>query len=142
MAQLNVKTIAIILAVAVVVLFLINGMEMMAPTLDLGYNRQLGDTNTPNLFGTAADKYARWENLSVRPEYYKKQGHHHVCKCGYPSKRMLDAYGGSHHRLTHLCAPCVGGKTEPEQLASWWTRKGCGDPSSRGLNIRPYCTRC
>jgi hypothetical protein len=69
-------------------------------------------------------------------------GHTHVCKCGPPSKRMIDAYGGSHFSLPHMCAPCVGQQNEPYQLGRWWSRKGCSNPESVGLNIRPICTRC
>lgn len=108
----------------------------------------LQDSENNNVYGTTADQFARWENLSVRPEYVGGHGDTHECKCGYPSKRMIDAYGGSNHQLPHMCAPCGKGQCEPAQLGGWWDRfswhqkEGCGDPSSVGLDRRPHCTRC
>lgn len=146
MAKLNVRTL-LIAALAAVVLYVVWNnwiVEKYQPgPAELGYTGldDILDYDNSQVFGTTEDPNNRWENLSMRPEYKKALGDTHVCKCGYPSKRLVDAYGGSHHRLTHMCAPC-NGKEEPVQLGNWWTRKGCGDPTSRGLNITPYCTRC
>lgn len=97
--------------------------------------------NDPNAFGTTDEVDARWENLSVRPESQGAPGHEHGCKCGYPSKLTIDGID-SHHRLQHVCAPCGDDVSEPAQLGHWWKRKDCSDPSSVGLNQRPYCTNC
>jgi hypothetical protein len=147
--KLNARTL-LIAALAAVILYvvwknwgslIVEGYE--AGPAKFGYTGpdDMLDYGESDVFGTTQDPNNRWENLSMRPEYKKAPGDTHVCKCGYPSKRLVDAYGGSWHRLTHMCAPCDG-KEEPVQLGHWWTRKGCGDPTSRGLNIVPYCTRC
>ena len=93
----------------------------------------------PNAFGTTKTEDARWTNATVRPEFHRNDfplaegctdcpkkgvpdptpGHTHVCKCGFPSKRMIDAYGGSHFQLPHMCAPCTGELDEPSQLGRW-----------------------
>lgn len=114
--------------------------------------QDLIEENNKNIWGVVQENQARWENLSLRPEYQgplkdgtfkvAAPGANHVCPCGPPSKRTIDAYGGSHHMLPHMCEPCKPDQFEPVQLGTWWTRKGCGDPSSVGLSQRPYCTDC
>jgi len=132
-------------ALAVYYLFIRNRLRegYEAAPADFSYTGPDDMMMLPNdaAFGITDDAKARWENLSMRPEYQKAPGGTHICKCGLPSKRIVDAYAGSHHRLTHICAAC-NGQEEPVQLGHWWTRKGCGDPTSRGLNVLPYCTRC
>ncbi len=159
MVNVNLTTIAIVVVIALSLLCIMNmGGENMEGALSysdkMGYysDEDLSHVPNPRVWGTVPDKYARWENLSLRPEYqgdlkdgsYKKgvPGDTHVCPCGPPSKRTVDAYGGSHHSLTHLCEPCAPDQYEPVQLGTWWTRKGCGDPTSVGLSQRPYCTDC
>lgn len=120
------------------------------------------DSYNPKAFGTTNEADRRVTNYGVRREFHHNplplgegctdcdkygvpepaMGHTHVCKCGPPSKRMIDAYGGSHFSLPHMCAPCTGEQAEPYQLGRWWKRKGCSNPESVGLNIRPICTRC
>jgi len=120
------------------------------------------DFDNDNAFGTTATEDARWNNASVRPEFHRNPfplaegctncpkkgvadpsgGNSHVCKCGFPSKRMIDAYGGSHFQLPHMCAPCTGELDEPSQLGRWWKRKNCSSPESVGLDMRPICSRC
>lgn len=119
------------------------------------------DSYNPKAFGTTNEADRRVTNYGVRREYHHNPmplgegctdcdkygvpdpaiGHTHVCKCGPPSKRAIDASGG-HHMLPHMCAPCTGEQTEPTQLGQWWARKGCANPESVGLNLRPICTRC
>jgi hypothetical protein len=119
------------------------------------------DLPDENAFGTTAEADRRWENASVRKEFSQNPfplaegctscdkkgvpnpapGDVHGCRCGPPSKRMIDAAGG-HHMLPHMCAPCTEESEEPSQLGRWWKRKGCSDPSSVGLDMRPICTRC
>ena len=125
--------------------------------VDLG----MYDSYNPKAFGTTNEADRRVTNYGVRREYHHNplplgegctdcdkygvpepaMGHTHVCKCGPPSKRMLDANSG-HFMLPHMCAPCTGEQTEPYQLGRWWKRRGCANPESVGLNIRPICTRC
>lgn len=120
------------------------------------------DFDNDNAFGTTATEDARWTNAAVRPEFHRNnfplaegctncpkkgvpnpaEGDTHVCKCGFPSKRMIDAYGGGHFQLAHMCAPCTGELDEPSQLGRWWKRKGCSAPESVGLDMRPVCSRC
>lgn len=122
------------------------------------------DVENSNAFGTTPEANRRVTNYGVRPEYHRDpmplgygcgdcdqsgvadpvDGHTHVCKSGFPSKRMIDAYGGSHFALPHMCAPSTGGcgNQEPPQLGRFWCRKGCSSPESVGLDIRPICTRC
>ena len=159
MVDLSPRNVVIILAVAAIVLYLWNMRETMQEVI---YDAPMGepdmyDVENPDGYGTTASSRARWENLSVRPEYgsygsYKggydaSPGDTHVCKCGYLSKREVDAIGGSHHQLTHLCRKCPEGQSEPAQLGSWWVnwsadRKGCADPGSVGLWVRPECSDC
>ena len=125
--------------------------------VDLG----MYDSYNPKAFGTTKEADRRVTNYGVRREFHHNplplgdgctkcdkygvpepaMGHTHVCKCGPPSKRIVDAHGG-HHMLPHICAPCTGDVEEPEQLGRWWKRKGCSSPESVGLDIRPICTRC
>lgn len=118
-----------------------NHMEQFAPVNLSQLDADQTMSDNPYAYGTTDEEDLRWENLSVRPESQGAPGHTHGCKCGYPGKRTLDATG-SHHQLQHVCAPCDEGQSEPVQLGHWWTRKDCADPSSRGLNVRPYCTNC
>lgn len=119
------------------------------------------DSYNPKAFGTTNEADRRVTNYGVRREFHHNplplaegctdcdkygvpepaMGHTHVCKCGPPSKRMIDANSG-HFMLPHMCAPCTGEQHEPSQLGRWWKRKGCSNPESVGLNIRPICTRC
>lgn len=119
------------------------------------------DFDNDNAFGTTSENDHRWENMSVRKEFNKNpfplaegcgdcarkgipdpaEGDTHVCKCGPPSKRAIDAMGG-HHMLPHMCAPCTGELDEPSQLGRWWKRRGCAAPESVGLDLRPICSRC
>ena len=146
MVMLNARNL-LIAAVVLVAVYMwyrrkqVEGYEPAPADVSYGGPNEMMDSANNRAWGTVNDPNARWEDLSIRPEYKKTPGDTHACKCGYASKRTVDAYGGSHHRLTHMCAPCDG-KTEPVQLGQWWTRKGCGDPTSRGLNVVPYCTRC
>jgi hypothetical protein len=115
-----------------------------------------------NAFGTTAEADRRWENASVRKEFSQNPfplaegcatgcdkkgvpnpapGDVHGCKCGPPSKRMIDAAGGN-HMIPHMCAPCTGESEEPSQLGRWWKNNQCSDPASVGLDMRPMCTRC
>ena len=125
------------------------------------YDLGMYDFPNSNAFGTTSGP-ERLNNASVRPEFSKNpfpiaegctdcpskgcpdpaEGNLHVCKCGLPSKRMIDAYGGSHFSLPHMCAPCGGNLEEPSQLGRWWKRKGCSNPEVVGLDLRPQCTRC
>lgn len=129
----------------------------MPPVVDLG----MMDVYDPKAFGTTTEADRRVTNYGVRREFHHNpvplgvgctdcdkagvpdptMGHTHVCKCGPPSKRMLDA-NGSHFMLPHMCAPCDGPCKEPAVLGRWWCRKGCAHPESIGLDVRPVCTRC
>jgi hypothetical protein len=161
----------LILAAVAVVLVLYFAMQYNAapeePKLDLQsahsnvYDLGMYDFESPNAYGTVAGK-GRDTNFTVRPEYHGNEfplaegctncdkkgvpepamGHQHVCKCGFPSKRMVDAYGGSHFQLPHMCAPCSGEIDEPSQLGRWWKKSGCSNPESVGLDMRPICSRC
>lgn len=131
----------------------------VAGMLDMG----MYDSENPNAFGTTSEAERRVNNYGVRKEFHHNpmplgigcgdcdksgvadpsMGQTHVCKAGPPSKRMIDAYGGSHFMLPHMCAPATGPcKDEPTQLGNWWCRNGCSQPESVGLDIRPICTRC
>jgi hypothetical protein len=129
--------------------------------IDMGvYN-----VHNPNAFGTTSEEERRVTNDGVRKEYHVNPfpwaectcssghcdkhgipkpapGHTHVCKNGFPSKRIVDMYGG-HFQLNHICAPgtgeCAG---EPAVLGRWWCRKGCSNAESVGLNVRPICSSC
>lgn len=132
------------------------------PKLDLG----MYDSYNPNAFGTTEEADRRITNDGVRKEYHKNAfpwsectcasghcdmhgvpdpapGHTHVCRNGFPSKRVIDMYG-SHFQLNHMCAPgleqCGG---EPAVLGRWWQNCGnCSNVESVGLDVRPACTRC
>lgn len=135
--------------------------EYKGQAIDMGvYN-----VYNPNAFGTTAESERRVTNDGVRKEYHENPfpwaectcssghcdkhgipkpapGHTHVCKNGFPSKRIVDMYGG-HFQLNHICAPgsgeCSG---EPAVLGRFWCRKGCSNAESVGLDVRPLCTRC
>jgi len=136
------------------------GMDMPMKYVDPG----MADVLDTNAFGTTNEADRRWENASVRKEFNKDpfplaegcgstpgcakkgcpdpaDGHSHVCRCGPPSKRMIDAHG-SNFMLPHMCAPCTSDSAEPTQLGRWWKRKGCSAPESVGLDLRPICSRC
>lgn len=133
------------------------GSRATGNVVDLG----MYDSYNPNAFGTTSEADRRVTNYGVRAEYNKDpmplgegcgdcekhgvpdpaMGHTHVCKGGPPSKRMVDANGG-HFQLNHICAPTTGGNEEPLQLGRWWSRRGCSNPESVGLDIKPICTRC
>ena len=165
LARLNLN---LILAAVVVVLVLYYAMDYgtpSAPALPVNnkqtYDSGMYDFGNENVYGTVAGP-GRNENMSVRPEFSKDPfpiaegctlcnkkgipnqmpGHTHVCKAGLPSKRMIDAYGGSHFELPHMCAPSTGAVDEPSQLGRFWKRKGCSSPQSAGLDMRPICSRC
>ena len=166
LARLNLN---LILAAAVVVLVLYYAMDYgaapqaapEAPANKQIYDLGMYDFGNENAFGTVAGP-GRNENMSVRPEFSKDPfpiaegctlcnkkgianqmpGHTHVCKAGLPSKRMIDAYGGSHFQLPHMCAPSTGEIDEPSQLGRWWKRQSCSSPESVGLDLRPICSRC
>lgn len=158
----------LILAAVAVVLVLWYAMDYgaapvaaPAPQHPQVYDLGMYDFGNDNAFGTVAGE-GRKDNMSVRPEFSKDPfpiaegcttcnkkgipnqmpGHTHVCKAGLPSKRMIDAYGGSHFQLPHMCAPSTGEVDEPSQLGRWWKRKGCSHPESVGLDLRPICSRC
>ena len=125
------------------------------------YDLGMYDFPNTNAFGTK-EGAERLNNASVRPEFSRNpfpiaegctdcpakgrpnpsDGNLHVCKCGLPSKRMIDAYGGSHFSLPHMCSPCGGNVEEPSNLGRWWKRKGCSNPEAVGLDLRPQCSRC
>lgn len=131
--------------------------KAVSDVVDLG----MYDSYNPKAFGTTSEADRRVTNYGVRAEYHHNPmplgegcgdcdkhgvpdpaiGHTHVCKAGPPSKRILDAHGG-HHMLPHMCAPATGKCDEPLQLGRWWCRKGCSNPESVGLDIKPMCTRC
>lgn len=125
------------------------------------------DMPNPNAFGTTEEAERRVTNDGVRKEYHQNPfpwaechgcqagdcdmhgvpdptpGDTHVCRNGYPSKRVVDMYGG-HFQLNHICASgsvdgCSG---EPSVLGRWACRKGCANAESVGLDVRPACTRC
>lgn len=143
-----------------------NGVEHEAPAgpqLDLG----MYDTHNPNAFGTTPEEERRITNDGVRKEYHNNPfpwqecscpsancdmhgvpeptpGQTHVCRNGFPSKRIVDMYGG-HFQLNHICAsglPDNSCDVEPATLGRWWSRCGCSNAESAGLNVRPACTRC
>lgn len=147
----------------------VEGMSALAPYpfgVSPGVGLQLdGDAyDAPNAdaFGTTAEANRRVTNYGVRPEFHKNPmplgygcgdcdkagvpdpapGHTHVCKAGLPSKRMIDAYGGSHHMLPHMCKKSTECEDSPPNLGRFWCRKGCSNVDSVGLDIRPACTRC
>lgn len=124
------------------------------------------DVYNPNAFGTTPESERRITNDGVRKEYHQNPfpwaectcasgdcdkhgvpkptpGHTHVCRNGFPSKRIVDMYGG-HFQLNHICAPGLadGCQNEPTTLGRWFCRKGCSNAESVGLNVRPSCTRC
>lgn len=135
--------------------------------LDQGLDQGMYDTHNPNAFGTTLEEDRRITNDGVRKEYHNNPfpwaectcasgncdkhgvpeptpGQTHVCKNGFPSKRIVDMHGG-HFQLNHICAPsspkgsCAN---EPAVLGRWWERCGCANPESVGLDVRPACTRC
>lgn len=141
---------------------LFEGMAPIIPEMD---QPGMFDLDNSDAFGTTDEANRRVTNYGVRPEFHKNPyplgygcgdcdksgvpdpaaGNTHVCKNGLPSKRMIDAYGGSHFMLPHMCA--AGGDKCGEtaldtQLARFWCRAGCAQPESVGLDIRPICTRC
>lgn len=151
LGKIDKKTVFFIILIFIILLFLFNVSENMSHIVSDDKPVYLSDTVNKYIWGTTLEEHARRDNMSLRPEYqgdlkdgtYKtgSEGHDHVCPCGPPSKRTMDAYGG-HHQLQHMCEPCVSDQYEPVQLGTWWTREGCGDPSSVGLSQRPYCTDC
>lgn len=137
--RLNRNTIFVILAIAAALAYFFffhkPAAEQMSPV-----NYDAYDIDNPDVFGTR--EVPRWENVSVRDEYYGTPGQTHVCKCGFASKRMIDAYGSDNHSLGHMCRPC-NGQTEPEQLGNWWANPDqCTESDSVGVNVRPSCSRC
>jgi hypothetical protein len=158
----------IIAAVVALFLFLVmtynarqTVQDMPANNTPQVYDLGMYDFDNSNAFGTTDEEDRRWENSSVRKEFNKNPfplaegctncpkkgvpnpapGDTHVCKCGPPSKRMIDAMGGN-HMIPHMCAPCSGKCDEPSQLGRWWCKKGCSQPESVGLDLRPLCSRC
>jgi hypothetical protein len=136
-----------------------SSMGNVAGMVDMG----MYDVENSNAFGTTTEAERRVNNYGVRKEFHHNpmplgygcgdcdkagvpdptMGDTHICKSGPPSKRMIDAYGGSHFMLPHMCAGSTGKCTdEPTQLGNWWCRNGCSNPESVGLDIRPICTRC
>ena len=134
----------------------------VSQAVDLG----MYDSYNPNAFGTTKEEDRRITNLGVRREYHSNpypweedtcansgcdkhgvpeptMGQTHVCRGGFPSKRIVDMLGG-HFQLNHVCAPSTGCSNEPEILGRWWGScgKGCSNPESVGLNLRSICTRC
>lgn len=131
--------------------------------LDLG----MFDIENPNAFGTTLEADRRITNDGVRKEYHHNPfpwsecqgcanqncdkhgvpdptpGQTHVCKNGFPSKRVVDMYG-SHFQLNHICAGQSANQcgNEPAVLGRWFERCGCSNPESVGLGVRPACTRC
>lgn len=168
LANLNINVVlavlAIILVLYLVVMYGMSSTQYVAPkhavadqVIDLG----MYDFPNENAFGTVTGP-ERLNNASVRPEFSKNPfpiaegcvdcdlkghpnptpGNTHVCKAGFPSKRMIDAYGGSHFSLPHMCAPAGDNLEEPSTLGRWWKRNGCSNPESVGLDLRPQCSRC
>lgn len=139
-----------------------------APTMGMGMDMGMYDVPNEMAFGTTPEAERRITNDGVRKEYHHNPfpwaecgcgvgcdkcdkhgvpdptpGQTHVCKNGFPSKRVVDMYGG-HFQLNHICAgglsdSCSG---EPATLGRWWCRKGCAGAESVGLNVRSACTRC
>lgn len=134
------------------------------PKLDLG----MYDIPNPNAFGTTSEEERRMTNDGVRKEYHTNPfpwaectcssgncdkhgvpkpavGQTHVCRNGFPSKRVVDSLGG-HFQLNHICAPSVENSCNdgPAVLGRWWSgnKCGCSNPESVGLDVRPACTRC
>lgn len=130
--------------------------------LDLG----MYDSYNPNAFGTTLEGDRRITNDGVRKEYHHNPfpwsectcasgncdkhgvpeptpGQTHVCKNGFPSKRIVDMHGG-HFQLNHICSgtPANECSGEPAVLGRWFQRCGCSNAESIGLGIRPACTRC
>lgn len=149
--KIDKKTVVFIIVIFVLLLLVLGFNETMVSEPTVQTPSFLSDKLNESAWGTTLEDKRRWENLSLRPEYqgdlkdgtYKQgaEGHTHSCPCGPPSKRTIEANGG-HHQLQHMCEPCTPGQTEPVQLGTWWTRDGCGDPTSVGLSQRPYCTDC
>lgn len=144
--KFNMQTMLFVAIIAAVVYYYffyrkIEGYESGPAEVSYSGPDDMTEYPNPDAYGTTADGLARWENLSVRPEALGSPGNVHMCKCGNPSKRDVDAAGGSWHQLPHMCAQC-GGLQEPIQLGQWYNREGCGDPTSRGLNVVPHCTNC
>lgn len=135
--------------------------EYEGNVIDMG----MYDVQNPDAFGTTEEAERRITNDGVRKEFHNNafpwaectcdtgacdkhgipnptEGHTHVCKNGFPSKRIVDMYGG-HFQLNHICAPgtgeCAG---EPAVLGRWWCKNGCSNPESVGLDVRPLCSRC
>lgn len=159
----------IIAAVVALLLYLVMNYQAKNANASTGatggdvqvYDLGMYDFQNSNTFGTTTEADRRWENASVRKEFNQNPfplaegctdcpkkgvpnpapGDTHVCKCGPPSKRMIDAMGGN-HMIPHMCAPCTGQLNEPSQLGRWWSRKGCSSPESVGLDLRPMCSRC
>lgn len=163
--QLNIKYLIGLVVVGFVAYWLYNNYFANtfypAPQAPQVHDLGMYDFDDSNAFGTTSEQYRRWENGSVRKEFSRNPfplaegctscdkkgvpnpapGNLHVCKCGPPSKRMIDAAGG-HHMLPHMCAPCTGQLDEPSQLGRWWKKRGCSSPESVGLDLRPMCSRC
>lgn len=125
------------------------------------------DVHNANAFGTTLEADRRITNDGVRKEYHHNPfpwgecgncdagncdkhgvpdptpGQTHVCKNGFPSKRIVDMYG-SHFQLNHICAGQSDNScgNEPAVLGRWFERCGCSNPESVGLGVRPACTRC
>lgn len=133
----------------------------------MGGDAGMYDSPNPNAFGTTEEAERRITNDGVRKEFHVNPfpwaectcdsgacdkhgvpnpapGHTHVCKYGFPSKRIVDMNGG-HFQLNHICTMsnnnnCSG--DEPAILGRWWSRNcGCNG-ESYGLDIRPLCSRC
>ena len=162
----NLTVFLAILAIVLVIYYATMPAAQVAPAQPKNekvqiYDLGMYDFENPNAFGTVTGP-ERHDVSSVRAEFSKNPfplaegctdcdakgvaspapGYTHVSKCGFPSKRMIDAYGGSHHSLPHMAAPCGGNLEEPSQLGRFWTRKGCSSPESIGLDMRPNCSRC
>lgn len=144
-----------------------NGMEPDMGQYDGDmYDGGMYDIPNPNAFGTTEEADRRITNDGVRKEYHHNPmpweecgcqsqmmdrhgvpaptpGQTHVCKYGFPSKRIVDMHG-SHFQLNHICSPGSGTDcgNESPVLGRWWCRKGCSNVESAGLEVRPICTRC
>ncbi len=138
---------------------------------DLEYPRLDGgmyDIPSDDAFGTTEEADRRITNDGVRKEFNREPfpwsecgdcaaqncpkhgvpdpapGQEHVCRSGFPSKRVIDSYGG-HFQLNHICASGMDygcGAGDPPALGRWWGRKACSCVQDIGLNIRPACSRC